>query len=245
MGIKQGTIGEIIETETKLVLEGKVRYDEHFLNASNLNTLLNTFLKSVSPKLGVFVIFLSQIRKHHTLALFSALRLHHTQAMMDLRQVLEAGTCAAYAIANPSVDGFADYDEQGILKASDALKNKRYKWITTYHRDGSNHIQKIKDHINSTTSHSNIIYAMKTFSFNRVAGQFDTPYFDLEDELHVKSDLWLVGNIAMGLMDLFDDINNNSQEMQFIDSFIPRLKELGQQNQKLKDELSTDPRFHY
>jgi hypothetical protein len=41
--------------------------------------------------------------KTHMLALFSALRLHKVQAMMNLRQTLEAGAAAAFAIAEPEI----------------------------------------------------------------------------------------------------------------------------------------------
>jgi hypothetical protein len=37
------------------------------------------------------------------------------QAMMNLRQVLEAGATAAFAIANPAQEHFAETDEQGLL----------------------------------------------------------------------------------------------------------------------------------
>ena len=62
------------------------------------------------------------------LAFLSALRLHHVQAMMNLRQVLEAGAAAAYCIANPKVEDFVDIDEFGIMDPSKELTNKRYRW---------------------------------------------------------------------------------------------------------------------
>src|SRR2546430_9857689 len=55
--------------------------------------------------------FFAQVKKHHMLALFSTVRLHKVQALMNLRQVLEAGACAAFAIANPDHKHFVDTDE--------------------------------------------------------------------------------------------------------------------------------------
>jgi hypothetical protein len=58
------------------------------------------------------------MKKHHMLAMFSTLRLHRVQAMMNLRQVLEAGASATFAIANPEQHHFVDTDQHGILDPS-------------------------------------------------------------------------------------------------------------------------------
>ena len=59
------------------------------------------------------------------LGFLSALRLHHVQTMMNLRQVLEAGSAAAYAIANPKIEDFVDTDDFGIMDPSKELTSKR------------------------------------------------------------------------------------------------------------------------
>ena len=41
--------------------------------------------------------------------------------MINLRHVLEAGAAAAYAIANPNIEGFVDVDEFGIMDPSKDL----------------------------------------------------------------------------------------------------------------------------
>lgn len=115
MDFKQETIGDILTSEREMVLHGVESYGDFFINASEFNHLLQGFIKSVDPDHFIFAMFLAQIRKYHLLALFSAVRLHHIQAMMNLRQVLEAGSCAAYAIANPDQNRFADIDENGII----------------------------------------------------------------------------------------------------------------------------------
>lgn len=63
------------------------------------------------------------------LALLSTVRLHKVQSMMNLRQVLEAGAAAAFAIANPEMQHFADTDANGFLDPSKALAKKRYAWL--------------------------------------------------------------------------------------------------------------------
>ena len=187
--------------------------------------------------------FLAQIRKHHLLAHFSAVRSHHIQAMMNLRQVLEAGSCAAYAIANPDQDGFADINEHGIIDATQELTKKRYKWLEDNFKKGSDAIKNMKSTINSSTAHSNIVYAHNNFRFDGEQGKFVTPFFDIEDDYLVKGDLWQIGNIAMGLMDLFYGVNKNLEVIKFADDFLPCLKALEVENHRLKEEMMNTDRF--
>lgn len=243
MDFKQSTIGEALNSEKEMVIKGAERYGEYFINAADLNHLLNEFHKSIAPDHFIFAAFLSQFRKHHTLALFSAVRLHHVQAMMNMRQVLESGACAAYAIANHNVEDFADVNDQGIIDLSGKLTQKRYKWLEENYKAGSDAIKSMKDSINNSAAHSNIVYAYKTFNFNAKSGKFDTPFFDIEDEYHIKTDLWMIGNVAMGLMDLFYGINKGRDVIRFNDDFIPRLRSLRKQNDKLKKKIMEDSRF--
>ncbi len=243
MEFKQSDFREIIESEQEMVLAGTDRYGDYFINAYEFNGLFQKFIKSVDPDRFIFAMFLAQIRKHHTLALFSALRLHHVQAMMDLRQTLEAGSCAAFAIANPAREGFANLDENGLLDASKDLTNKRYKWLEENFAKGSEAIKNMKRSINESTAHSNIIYAHNNFSFDGEGGRFVTPFFDIEDDYLVKTDLWQIGNIAMGLMDLFYGVNKKLNVIKFVDDFVPQLKKLEIDNHKLKSEMMATKRY--
>lgn len=243
MEFKQSTIEDIIESEKQMVLSGTERYGDYFVNASEFNNLLQQFIKSVDPDRFIFAMFLAQIRKHNTLALFSALRLHHIQAMMDLRQELEAGSCAAYSIANPDVKGFADIDENGIADASQELAKKRYKWLEDNFKQGSDAIKNMKEAINQSSAHSNIVYAHNNFRFDGERGKFETPFFDIEDDYLVKTNLWQIGNVSMGLMDLLYGVNKNLGVIKFSDDFIPRLKALEVDNHKLKAEMMGTDRY--
>lgn len=243
MKYKQETLGDIINSEKKMILQGAEDYGTYFINACEFNYLLQEFLKSVDPDRFIFATFLSQIRKHHTLAIFSAVRLHHTQAMMCLRQVLEAGAFAAYAIANPEQSSFADIDKNGIIEATDKQAMKRYKWLEENFKNGSDAIKRIKGLINKTAAHSNIVYAQKNFKFDKKTGKFSTPFFDVEDDYSIKTDLWQIANIAIGILDLFYGVNKELNVIIFADDFIPRLKKLENKNIRLKNEIINTDRF--
>lgn len=243
MKIKQHTIGDIIESERQMILHGAERFGDYFINASEFNNLLQQFIKSVDPDRFIFVMFLAQIRKHHLLAHFSTVRLHHIQAMMNLRQVLEAGSCAAYAIANPDQAGFTDIDENGITDISQDLTKKRYEWLEGNFKEGSDAIKNMKSTINNSTAHSNVVYAHNNFRFDGDQGKFVTPFFDIEDDYLVKTDLWQIGNIAMGLMDLFYGVNDGLNVVKFVDDLVPRLKALEAENHRLKAEMMSTERF--
>lgn len=243
MELKQDTFADIIESENQMILHGAERFGDYFINASEFNNLLQQFIKSVDPDRFIFAMFLAQIRKHHTLAHFSSVRLHHVQAMMNLRQVLEAGSCAAYAIANTGREGFADVDENGIIDATQELTKKRYKWLEDNFMKGSDAIKNMKGSINSSTAHSNIIYTHNNFRFDDDRRKFITPFFDIEDDYLVKTDLWQIGNIAMGLMDLFYGVNKDIGVIKFVDDFVPRLKALEAENHRLKAEMMSTDRF--
>jgi len=243
MEFMQSTFGEIIESEREMFLTAAGRYGDFFINASEFNVLLNEFIKSVDLDRYIFAMFLSQVRKHTTLALLSAVRLHHIQAMMNLRQVLEAGSCASYAIANIDREDFADVDEFGFLNPSQKLTNKRNQWLNKHYPAGSKIIQTMKNIINKSTAHANIVYAHNNFTFDGERGKFATPFFDKEDEYWVRTDLWQIGNITMGLMDLFYGVNKNRDVVKFADDFVSRLKILERENIRLKDGVMATERF--
>ena len=131
------------------------------------------------------------MKKQQFLAFLSALRLHNVQAMMNLRQVLEAGAAAAYAIANPNVEDFVDIDEFGIMDPSTKLLGKRYKWLGEQYPVASNWIKETKDEINANSAHANIISGSRTFRVSEDGKGVSTPFFDVEDTDYVKIDLWL------------------------------------------------------
>jgi hypothetical protein len=241
MDFKQSTFEEILDSEREMVLRAEERFGTYYVNAFRSSELLTRSIKTVHPDRMIFVLFLSQVRKHHALALFSTVRLHRIQAKMDLRQTLEAAASAGYAIANIDPADFADKDEEGILNPTQDLAWKRYKWLEQNFAEESNAIKRLKETINKSAAHSNIADAHSTFNFDDV----DTPFFDIEDDYFVKSDLWLIANVAMGLLRLFFEVNRTLNVIVFADDFEKRAKELSTDNDRLRAEMMQTERYQH
>ena len=138
----QSTLEEIIESEQAMVLDGEARYGRLYKHARAATIYLTLCVVDVvQDRSDTFGRFFSLIKKHTMLAFLSSLRLHNVQAMMNLRQVLEAGAAAAYAIANPKVEDFIDIDEFGIMDPSQDLAKKRYRWLAENFPDASTWIK--------------------------------------------------------------------------------------------------------
>ncbi len=241
MEFLQRTIGQIIDSEREMVLTAPQRYGKYYDTALECAVLLTQFLKSIDPDRWVFGSFLSLAKKHHTLALFSAVRLHEVQAMANLRQTLEAGACAAFAIANPDHAHFVVADEYDILDPVPA--GSRYAWLDQNYPAGSTHIKEIKQQINAATAHANLISTHKTFRTDYKEGWFSAPFFDIEDEHHVKTHLWRIGDVALTLMHYFYEINEGRNVIKFVDNFWPLIQTLGQKNEALRAEMMATDRF--
>ncbi|TGQ20033.1 hypothetical protein [Mesorhizobium sp. M00.F.Ca.ET.217.01.1.1] len=128
MSYPQSTLEEIIDSERAMLLDASERYGQHYNHARNTAIYLTLCIKSIErDRVDMFGRLFSLMKKHHTLSFFSALRLHKVQAMMDLRQVLEAGAAAAFAITHPATHHFANVDAFGIMDPSQKLTSKRYK----------------------------------------------------------------------------------------------------------------------
>src|SRR5271166_5765128 len=204
MAYPQSTLEEIVESERSMFLDGEARYGRHFKHARAVTMYLSLCVVSVDhDRSDTFGRLFSLMKKQHMLAFLSALRLHKVQAMLNLRQVLEAGAGAAYAIANPNIRDFADIDAFGIMDPSQKLAGKRYRWLRENYPEASKRIEDIKKEINDQNAHANIVSADATFRVGHTKDIVDLPFFDVEDEYFVKADLWRIGSAAITLMDLF------------------------------------------
>lgn len=187
VSFKQSTIGEILQSEKEMIERGEERFGAYFVNAAAFEVLLGTgMIKSIDPDRFIFALFLSQVKKHLTLSLFSVVRLHHVQAMMNLRQALEAGASAAFAIAHTDEADFVDVKDDGTLDPSQTLTKKRYDWLMQNFPDGAAALKGMKDEINKFGTHSNFISAHQHFKMDAETRKFEMPFFDFEEDIFVK-----------------------------------------------------------
>jgi hypothetical protein len=91
MEFLQSTLEEIVESERLMLLGARQRYGNYYDHARECSIFLSRSVAAVDHDRMMFSRFFSLMKKHHMLALLSILRLHKVQAMMNLRQVLEAG----------------------------------------------------------------------------------------------------------------------------------------------------------
>jgi hypothetical protein len=239
----QRTIGQILDSERVMVLAAPERFGEHYLVAQDCALFATQFLKSLDPDRWVFAKFQALAKKHLTLALFSTVRLHKVQAMMDLRQAMEAGASAAYAIANPDHKDFVTADQHGILNPSQKLTGKRNKWLDQNYPDASKAIQEIKDKINASSAHANLISAYGMSEANVEEGWFSEFFFDVEDAHFVKTDLWLVANATLTVLHVYNEVNEGRNVLKLVDDFGVLINRLGRRNEAVKQQLTATDRF--
>ena len=244
MSVKQSSLSEIINTEHVLLGKAPQEYGDFFNHTVRSHRLLQSFVVTIKDEGWIFVSFLSHLKKHHLLAFLSTIRLHHVQTVMNLRQVLESGANAAYALANPNAEDFVLSTPENLLDIPEKLKNKRYKWLEKNYPKGSKAIKAMKKQMQKS-SHSNLVDTHRTFKYEEKEeyAQLKTPFFDIKKEFQIKADLWSIANIAMGLMDLFYGINENYNRVTFSDSFVGELQALDKENARLKKIMMDTPNF--
>jgi hypothetical protein len=239
----QGTIGDLIETERRLALEAPERYGKYYAHAAESSVFFSCFAKSIDPDRAIFARLHALAKKHHTLALFSTVRLHQIQSAMNLRQVLEAGAAAAFSIANPEPHHFVEKDKQGLTNSSKKLNGRIYTWLDRGYGAGSQAIKEIKGLINETTAHANLINTNNLFDIDETERMFVTPFFDKEDHHHVRTDLWRIGRVGIVLLDLFYGVNQDRNVIKLVDDFVPRFKALAEQNTGFHAEMTSTERY--
>ncbi len=240
---KSIAIEDLIKQEQVLIKLAESKHGDFFRHTLASHALLQQFVVAADPKAFFFLIFLSQIRNHHLLAFLSATRRHHVQCVMNLRQVLEAGASAAYAIGNHKTSDFAEATEFGLLETPQKLTSKRYKWLEENYSKGSGNIKNIKDQLQKS-AHANIVDGYRNFKIMKTKTlKIHTPFFDRSNDFQEKADLWLIANIAMGLADLFYGVSLDHKTIALKPDFLDQLKLIEAENNRLKDIMMQTKKF--
>jgi len=245
MQFKQDTMGDVVESERQMILQGADCYGEYFINAMEFNNLLNNFIESVNdPSKFIAIAFIFQIRKYHSLALFSSVRRHHVQATMNMRYVIEAAQWAAFAMGNEEQEKFCRKDTNGIIYVDDRHEKTMYEWLDANFKLKADETRQLKKILSGGGSHSNIAYVFQNFEMKPFhdAG-FKMSFFDSEDDYRIKTDLWFVANSAMGILDLFYGVNQQFQVFKLEEDFNIKFERLVEQNNRLKVEMMQTENF--
>ncbi len=245
MEFKQDTIGDIIESESQMILQGAKAYGDYFINASEFNNLLNSFIETIDdPEKFIAIAFIFQVQKYHTLALFSAVRRHHIQMDMNLRYVIEAAQWAAYGMGNTEEEKFCSKDSNRIISVEDKHWQAMYKWLDDNFKVEADETRRLKKMISGSGAHSSITYALQNFGMKPIDDPgFERIFFDSDDDYLVKTDLWFVANTALGLLDLFVGVNQQYKVFKLADDFNFKFKQLVDQNNQLKGEMMNADRY--
>ena len=240
MTYPQSTLQELAESERQMVLEAEARFGKYWVEARASSIFLSRCIIAIDHDRMHVGRFNAILKKHHLLAIMSAVRLHKSQAMWNLRQVLEAGAHAAFAIANPGDEHFFKW-ENGLLVLPPKLPGKRYDWLAQNHKPFSDAIKAKKDMLNELQTYANVVAAHGVF---RIEGdQVQAPFFDVEDEYHVKLDLWLAAAVALDVMKLFREVNQGHNVIEFFEGFDAHLTTLENRVVALMEEMKATERW--
>lgn len=239
----QANIAEIVESEAAMVRAAGERFGEYFDSAWLCSVLLSRCVVSIDHSRMHFGRFLALTKKHHTLAVLSIVRLHKVQAMMNLRQAIEAGCTAAFAIANPEDDHFFKIDDNGLVVSPQKLREGRYRWLDQNFKSRSDLIEARKKQINDHYSHTNIVSSDSIFQIDGTGELASSPFFDIEDEHFVKTDLWLASTIALELVDWFYGVNKGRNVVEFRPGFIDEVQALAKVVNAHQDEMMGTDRY--
>jgi hypothetical protein len=240
MTFPQSTFEEVVESEQQMVLKADDRFGKYWTTARESSIFLSRCVASFNHDRMNFGRFIAILKKHHMLAILSAVRLHKSQAMMNLRQALEAGATAAFALANPEDKHFLKW-EDGLIQLPKNLPGKRYDWLAEHHKELSDAIKSKKDLINNSQSHANVVASHSIF---RVDGeQANVPFFDQEDAYHVQTDLWLCAAVALDVMKLLREVNTGLDVAEFTENFDNHLLVLERRVAVLLEKMKATERY--
>ena len=234
-------ITELSKHENRLIEEAPKEYGSIFENAHDLIFLTGNFIDRISPDGFVFSLFLPQVQKALTLSLLSCLRNHNVQFNMLLRYALESAVLAGYALKNINIDDFCFTDQQNCLYPKEKVKTKAYKWIEKDYPGYSEKIKFMKDTINESFAHANILSTSDNFNF--YGKVIKSEFFDKVDPLFTKQGLWWLADVSFGFLNFFFEVNQKYSLITFQHDFPIKMKKYGIKNEEIKSQLMEHSRF--
>jgi hypothetical protein len=172
-----------------MVLSAPERFGHFYDNAMGTNYLLQHGVAGVPHHRSLFARWGSQLKKYHLLALWSFVRLHQIQGLMNLRQVLEAAVDAAFAIAPPGQYRGLRARRRAWRAGNAAIpQEKEIRLVSKALQGRVGQHQTLKEAINEYGAHGSVVQTMNNFQvqLERPEPFFGTSFFDVEDDYHVN-----------------------------------------------------------
>jgi hypothetical protein len=233
---------EMADEEHRLVRDGIALHGDFYENAAATTVAFSNLVGYPIADCESFLRFHAKAKKHHTLAVLSAVRRHRAQASLNLRSYLEATVQAAFALAHSDVSNFFDaakmlpVDEQKVMR-------RAYKWLAEKYPPSNESIKVIKDRINTTDAHASFASSQHHFHFDPTTRAIHTPFFDIEDVQFVNVQLCLFAQAGLIGLDLLLAARND------FGCFLPARdmdqiwSNLTHQNDALFQRLLQEPRW--
>ena len=232
---------QLSEQENALINNAPAAYGHIFQNAHDLVFLTGHFISNIKPDGHVFSLFIPQVQKALTLSLLSCLRNHEVQLNMMLRYALESAVLAGYALNNPNLDDFCYTDSRNCLCPKEKAKDAAYKWINNNSPSFSEKIKYMKDSINELFAHANILSTPQNYALSKT--EIKSLFFDIQDTLITKKNLWWIANISYGLLDFLSRVIEKYPHVSLANDFPGKMKRYYGENEKIKEQLTSNPRF--
>src|SRR5262249_12423061 len=88
-----------------------------------------------------------------------------------------------------------------------------------------------------------VVLTNQTFEGDEAIKEISTPFFDVEDEIQVKFDLWLTASISIDLMYLLYGVDKGRDVVKVIPKFECDLHRCHQRNSALGREMQSTERY--
>jgi hypothetical protein len=232
-----------IDGEAELLEIAKNKYEEFYSNTANLLELLNNFLVKANAEHWIFLLYLSQIRKHAMLAFLSSIRKHHVQTKLNMRIVYEAGFKAAYAVAFHEESKFFKYNDEGLVIEPKHYSKLMYNWLEENYPEGVKPLGNLKSIINESAAHASLVYSYQYTTIDIKNRKSEYTFFDNEDLYLTQADIWEVGNGILGILDLIYGVNEGLDSVFFSEGFLRDIQEHGQVNKRLRIKMMEHERY--
>lgn len=209
----------ISQEEHEIIKSARKNYGALLDTAIDALKLSWTFPKLLQNDAWVFAGFLSQSNNALYLHLLSTLRKHAAQSNFNARLSIEASLMACYALHNTDINLFIKKDVHNNSKADQNAKTKAYNWIGKHYKEHSKRLKDIKDEINDTFAHSNIISAFRHFEISEANKQSYNWFFDLTPDRDVHFQLLKFIGLVLAQVTMYRDVINDYPLLQLRDNF--------------------------